>query len=254
MFPESSDVAKVKQDVTTATEIADSSCLGKRKDWESRMEETDDGESSDSSTEETDDGGSDSSMVESEESEPETEPVWGYDSFEDRDYFSFSEGELAEDFSDQESLKPYLDYRRQIHLTRGFEVDPESIPDDMITGYFPIDLNDTRFGWPKSPDGTARGYMERMVQMCLDKHNKTQVLDVKMDHVVRAIAMKSAGIKCYITFMAREIPTGPLVEYQAKTEWKIRQVHTYPIFCRPSPPPADLKDKARKSTRVRPRK
>lgn len=53
-------------------------------------------------------------------------------------------------------------------------MDPDSIPDDMITGYFPIDLNDTRFGWPKSPDGTARCYMERMVQMCLDKYNKTQ--------------------------------------------------------------------------------
>ncbi|KAJ4883652.1 Cystatin/monellin superfamily protein [Raphanus sativus] len=222
MFPDSNDVAEVKEDVLTATKIADSSCLGKRKaeeDCESSMEETDD-------------GGSDSN----------------------RDYFSFSEGELAEDFSDQEYLKPYLDYRRQIHLTRGFEVDPDSIPEDMITGYFPIDLNDTRFGWPKSPDGTARCYMERMVQMCLDKYNKTQGLDVKMDHVVRAIAMKSAGIKCYITFMAQEIPTGPLVEYQAKTEWKIRQVHTYPIFCRPSPPPVDLKDKARKSTRVRPRK
>ena len=70
-------------------------------------------------------------------------------------------------------------------------------------------------------------------------------MDVKMDHVVRAIAMKSTGIRCYFTFMAREVPNGILVEYQAKTEWKIRQVHTLPIFCKLSPPPVDLKDKVR---------
>lgn len=49
---------------------------------------------------------------------------------------------------------------------------------------------------------------------------------MKMEYVVRALASKSAGIKCYITFMAKETPNGSLVEYQAKTEWKIRQVHT----------------------------
>lgn len=64
-----------------------------------------------------------------------------------------------------------------------------------------------------------------------------------MEYVVRALARKSAGIKCYITFMAKETPNGSLVEYQAKTEWKIRQVYTYPIFCRPSPPPVDLNAK-----------
>lgn len=61
-----------------------------------------------------------------------------------------------------------------LYILQGFDVDPESIPEDMITGIFPIDLADTRFGWPKSPDGTARGYMELMVGLCLDKYNQTQ--------------------------------------------------------------------------------
>ncbi|VVB16827.1 unnamed protein product [Arabis nemorensis] len=223
--PKSSEEVSM-EDTSEKTKVIESSSsyLGKRKTEEDCESSSEEDEVTDSE----------------EESEPETEPLWGYDSFEDRNYYSYSEGELADAFSDPESVKPALDYRRQLYLTRGFEVDPKSVPKDMITGMFPINLNDTLFGW-KSPDGTARGYMELMG------------LDVKMDHVVRAIARRTAGIKCYITFMARETPTGPLVEYQAKTEWKRRQVHTYPIFCRPSPPPANLKEQARRSTRVRPK-
>lgn len=83
-------------------ENVDSSSLGKRK------AEDDEGEETESSVETSDD-----------ESEPETEPVFGYDSFEDVDYFSFSEDELIEAFdSDAESVKPFLDYRRQVHKTR----------------------------------------------------------------------------------------------------------------------------------------
>lgn len=63
---------------------------------------------------------------------------------------------------------------------------PESVPKDMITGMFPIDLNDTLFGW-KSPDGTARGYMELMVGLALDKYNKKEasfsLLSVSRDQI-----------------------------------------------------------------------
>lgn len=84
-------------------DIESSSSLGKRKTEDCESEEDEETESS--------------IETEEEESEPETEPVWGYDSFEDRDYYSYSEGELAEAFSDPESVKPALDYRRQIYLT-----------------------------------------------------------------------------------------------------------------------------------------
>ncbi|KAF3534639.1 hypothetical protein DY000_02043788 [Brassica cretica] len=43
------------------------------------------------------------------------------------------------------------------------------------------------------------------------------------------------GYKSYITFMAREIDSGDVVEYQAKIEKKFWQTEHHAILCRPSP-------------------
>lgn len=52
---------------------------------------------------------------------------------------------------------------------------------------------------------------------------------------MRANLSKVNGFKSYITFMAREIDNGDLVEYQAKVERKFWQRDYHAILCRPSP-------------------
>lgn len=54
---------------------------------------------------------------------------------------------------------------------------------------------------------------------------------------MRANLTRLDGYKSYITFMAREVPGGGLVEYQAKTERKVWQKTAHAILCRPSPKP-----------------
>ncbi|CAH8268826.1 unnamed protein product [Arabidopsis lyrata] len=42
-----------------------------------------------------------------------------------------------------------------------------------------------------------------------------------------------SGIKSY---MAKESPQGELIEYQAKTKWKVSQRNAHAILCRPATP------------------
>jgi len=46
-----------------------------------------------------------------------------------------------------------------------------------------------------------------------------------------------ASWKVYITFMAREYPNGPLMEYQAKAMDFVGDRSPVPILCRPAPKP-----------------
>lgn len=60
--------------------------------------------------------------------------------------------------------------------------------------------------------------------------------NVEFVEVVRANYRGGPRPKSYITFMAREKPDGPLVEYQAKGMATLdRKKH--PILCRPAPMP-----------------
>lgn len=54
--------------------------------------------------------------------------------------------------------------------------------------------------------------------------------------VVRANMSGGGRWKLYITFMAREYPNGPLVEYQAKAmDFAGESQPPLPILCRPAP-------------------
>ncbi|CAE6138148.1 unnamed protein product [Arabidopsis arenosa] len=83
---------------------------------------------------------------------------------------------------------------------------------------------------------TFREFWEEMVYVCLQKHNQVKDLNVELVEVVRGNFHGGPRSKSYITFMAREKPDGPLVEYQAKSMLTLDgKIH--PILCRPSPMP-----------------
>ncbi|KAF3586383.1 hypothetical protein F2Q69_00032355 [Brassica cretica] len=84
---------------------------------------------------------------------------------------------------------------------------------------------------------TGREFVGNMACECVEKHNRRNNKNVKFEHVLRANFDPGAKTKYYITFAARESdsPDAPLVEYQAKVVWSAGI--TYPIFCRPAPPP-----------------
>ena len=84
---------------------------------------------------------------------------------------------------------------------------------------------------------TGREFVGNMACECVEKHNRRNNKNVKLEHVLRANFDPGAKTKYYITFAARESdsPDAPLVEYQAKVVWSAGI--TYPIFCRPAPPP-----------------
>ena len=59
---------------------------------------------------------------------------------------------------------------------------------------------------------------------------------MELVEIVRVIELGGATWNSYITFMAREYPNGPLVEYQAKVMSYVGQEKPpFPILCRPSP-------------------
>lgn len=60
--------------------------------------------------------------------------------------------------------------------------------------------------------------------------------NVEFVEVVRGNHSGAPRTKSYITFMAREKPDGPLVEYQAKGMLTF-DGKRHPILCRPAPTP-----------------
>jgi len=58
---------------------------------------------------------------------------------------------------------------------------------------------------------------------------------VEVVSIVRGNLKPGGGYKLYITFMAREYPDGPLVEYQAKAmDFAGGRKPPFPILCRPA--------------------
>jgi cystatin-related protein len=123
-----------------------------------------------------------------------------------------------------------------MYRSKGFEVDSENYPGNVIYRPLgPIDLDK-----PFTPSGlTGREYMRSLVDLSLERYNRIKGTTVSCEHIVRTITAFVAGLKCYITFMARESPNGQPVEYQAKTEQRLWQKNTHVIFCRPAPKPKD---------------
>ncbi|CAL9233115.1 unnamed protein product, partial [Arabidopsis halleri] len=131
-------------------------------------------------------------------------PEWDVDSFDGLEYYSSPEG-----FYGDPALRPFDHYR----------------------GIKPMGLE-----WEALTDKDFRAYWEEMVYVCLQKLNQGKDSNVELVEVVRGYYRAGPRSKSYITFMAREKPDGPLVEYQAKCMVTIDRKR-HPILCRPAPTP-----------------
>ncbi|KAL0746396.1 hypothetical protein Bca101_028398 [Brassica carinata] len=127
-------------------------------------------------------------------------PEWDVDSFDGVVYTSSSEPDLPPRYQPYENMENakehYRIYKQQLITSKGFMVDPLLRPSD--------------------------------------RHNQDKDSNVEFVEVVRENYRGGPRPKSYITFMAREKPDGPLVEYQAKAMATLdRKFH--PILCRPAP-------------------
>ncbi|XP_019084349.1 PREDICTED: uncharacterized protein LOC104709765 [Camelina sativa] len=104
-------------------------------------------------------------------------------------------------------------------------------PFDHYRGIKPMGLE-----WEALTDKDFRGFFEELVSFCLLKLNQDQDSNVEFVEVVRGYYRAGRRSKSYITFMAREKPDGPLVEYQAKCMVTLDRKR-HPILCRPAPTP-----------------
>ncbi|ESQ36564.1 hypothetical protein EUTSA_v10008370mg [Eutrema salsugineum] len=230
-------------ETTKSTESMESTDLETKKSMESTdLETTKSTESMEESTEEcrsgykrkaempADSGSSEDEDEMKEEDSCESDQAWGVDSFDDTEY----EPDTEDDDDDFEWNR----YLRHVYNSRGFKVDREIVPRRPFQGFRPFN-----FDAPFLPNIDAREYMDNMVKLALDKYNQQNGTNVTCDHIVRVVVKWIIGVKSYITFMARESPHGDLIEYQAKTQWKVWQNHAHPILCRPSPPMKPLPER-----------
>ncbi|XP_020869134.1 uncharacterized protein LOC9325534 isoform X5 [Arabidopsis lyrata subsp. lyrata] len=151
----------------------------------------------------------------------ESDQVWGFDSFDDTDFDT--------EQSDDDVEFEWNRYLYHVYKSRGFKVDSEIVPDRSFHGCRPFDF-DKKF----MHNISGREYMDNMAKLALSKYNQHNQTDVMFDHVVRAVVKMCSGIKSYVTFMAKESPQGDLIEYQAKTDWKVWQRNAHAILCRPA--------------------
>ncbi|CAN7140905.1 hypothetical protein BRARA_J01833 [Brassica rapa] len=150
-------------------------------------------------------------------------PEWDVDSYEGREYES--DPDHRELFSDEERYEQYrLDKRKAFH-SKGFIYIP-------LSGSYPIkDLEEIGYD-----NKTTREKMTNLTNLCIKKLNETKGKTVEFVHIVRVFKRWAAAWKSSITFMARESPNGPLVEYQAKVVTFPGDCKApIPILCRPSP-------------------
>ncbi|XP_010464107.1 PREDICTED: uncharacterized protein LOC104744714 [Camelina sativa] len=161
------------------------------------------------------------------------EPEWDVDSFDGLEYDSSQEEDAM---SDEELERKWRRFKRQLIQSKGFYVEPELIPMysySRINSVVSLELS-------AGGGQTYRDYFAERAINCVQKYNQENSakngFNVEFVEVVRGTFRGGPKSKSYITFMAREKPDGPLVEYQCKA-WStfVRHEH-YPILCRPAPP------------------
>jgi len=215
MDTKSSEESSIETEPMETSTGVDTSLLGKRK-----LEETDDQE--DSGEEEVDGD---------EEEEEGSDLYWEKDSFDGREYHPSDDSE----YSDEDLQERARYYNRTVIETKGFFESSGKLPFYTWSGIVVAshrDLETKMYGGI-----TGREFVGNMACECVEKHNRRNNKNVKFEHLLRANFDPGAKTKYYITFAARESdsPDAPLVEYQAKAVWSAGI--TYPIFCRPAPPP-----------------
>ncbi|KAL0843213.1 hypothetical protein Bca101_016458 [Brassica carinata] len=158
--------------------------------------------------------------VETEEDErvvtlQDPEPEWDKDSF---DGYECYDPEDRESFSNDEEY----DLRR---VPRDF------YEEDPFRSIFPLTDLEKRFR-----NMTTREYLADIASLCVKKLNEEKGTTVELGSIVRGNLKAGDGWKLYVTFMAREYPDGPLVEYQAKAmDFAGGTEPPFPILCRPAP-------------------
>ncbi|XP_019097863.1 PREDICTED: uncharacterized protein LOC104770002 [Camelina sativa] len=152
----------------------------------------------------------------------ETEPEWDVDSFDGREYES--DAEIRDSFANENDYMEYREERIQALEDRGFLPDPFN----YIGAIQNLD-------GPAYGNMTNREYLAGLASMCVKKLNEVKGKTVEFDSIVRA-TRNAGGASWTISFMAREYPSGPLLEYQAKAMNFVGQSRDpVPILCRPAP-------------------
>ncbi|EOA19671.1 hypothetical protein CARUB_v10003324mg [Capsella rubella] len=155
----------------------------------------------------------------------EPEPEWDVDSFDGREYES--DPEIRGSFASENAYMDYREYSIQALKNRGFLPDPLN----FIGNVHDLD-------GPGCRNMTNREYLTDLASLCVKKLNDYKGITVEFVSIVRATLTAGSRWKMYITFMAREYPNGPLIEYQAKAmDFAGRSRPPFPILCRPSPKP-----------------
>ncbi|KAL1188353.1 hypothetical protein V5N11_031728 [Cardamine amara subsp. amara] len=118
--------------------------------------------------------------------------------------------------------------------SKGFYADPEVRPSYYYNRIRPFSLERRAL-----KDKNFREVWEEMVYVFASKDStrKRLGLNVEFVQVVRGYYLASPRSKSYITFVAKEKPDGPLVEYQAKCSMVTLDRKRQPILCRPTPTP-----------------
>ncbi|XP_010438158.1 PREDICTED: uncharacterized protein LOC104721757 [Camelina sativa] len=180
-------------------------------------------------------GGGEESDVSSREEGQE----WDVDSFDDG--FDYRPKRNL-DPNDELGQKMHR-YRYQMYRSKGFDVDGANYPGNIFyRPLVPIDLDKPFTYLGCQCQHTGRAFMQTMVDLALERYNTVKGSTVTCEYIVRVVVSEVSGLKSYINFMARVIPGGDLVEYQAKTEKRIYQRKAHVIFCRPAPKPKDPTD------------
>ncbi|KAL0709629.1 hypothetical protein Bca4012_016607 [Brassica carinata] len=152
------------------------------------------------------------------------DPEWDKDSYDDYELVFDSDG--REGFPNDEEYEEFCEYKTMAFENRGFLEDP-------FRSIYPIrDLDDI---WSERVNVTRRQYLANIASLCVKKLNEEKRLSVEVVSIVRANLKAGGGFKLYITFMAREHPDGPPVEYQAKAmDFAGGRKPPFPILCRPA--------------------
>ncbi|EOA21586.1 hypothetical protein CARUB_v10001998mg [Capsella rubella] len=152
------------------------------------------------------------------------------DQFDQEEEEEANVGENEEEGSDDEEV---------IYAEPEAEIDMLEVPEWDVDSFDGLE-------YYSSPD-TDYSSGDEMPYPDMEKANKhyriykrqiieSKVCSVEFVEVVRGNFHGGPRSKSYITFMAREKPDGPLVEYQAKSMLTL-DGNVHPILCRPSPMP-----------------
>ncbi|KFK38071.1 hypothetical protein AALP_AA3G065900 [Arabis alpina] len=170
---------------------------------------------------------------ESDVSSREEYQEWDVDSFDEDEKPKMK---LDPNKEEEEKLRRYI---IQMYQSRGFDVDGGDHPRSVfLRQLYPVDFDEPF----RSTGLTWREYIQKMVDLAVERYNQVKGLSLTCEYIVRAIACSVGGAKSYITFMAKETPDGQLVEYQAKTDWRFWQRQAHVIFCRPTPEPREYEE------------